>query len=876
MNELNQAQYFITNPSSGTTATTIFQKIRIDEKTLEVYGADFTFARTSGYVPHHCSGGGCLDKATWIPYGVARDCTGGGSSLGHAIINLRGTGLAVSRGNKFVTSGYIPAGRVERTDDDQKLDIFGGGHCGWTIPTISGLTTAGWSLCLCVPGRCAEEDVCTPKDSSQGIVLHSESANSVPTGEPCKPGVTYEVAVPTSTTPRVCKAVTECVHGETRETAAPTINTDRICSACRRCYLGDIQLGTCDANSDYTCREGCTICIADEYLKQECTDVDDAVCIPCTVCGGKQFTVAACSLKADTRCADATLCSESEYELAPLTDLADRVCRKYTVCEAGVEFEEVAPTKTADRRCHRYQLCPPGTYVSVEGTPLKDRECSPCVGGFSTGNNVAKCTPWTNCAPGTMASAEATALADRVCTFCALGHTFKAGIGQGSSCQSVTTCVVGETFESVAPTTSSDRSCSPCDNCDGIGNHASNPCTLTRNTVCSACGQCDTGSYASTACSSAAPPSCVPCTLCDYRAEYEVQACQPDTNRVCAKLTLCTNDEIEVTPASEMSDRVCQPLRTCLAAEYEAKAPVALGQGRGSSQRVCQPITQCNLPATYDAVRATATSDAVCLPTAPCVSGQYELRAPAPGFNRICAAVTECRSFEYQAAAPSRTSDVVCERCHSTCTQCFGGSPDDCIACGRGMYLDDGMCVSACAPGFVAVMGACVACHGSCAACLGPDSGDCQACKDGLVASPSPEPSRRTKTFRCDEPVSDGDGGSLGSTGTTNNPTAAADGLSTTSIALIAALVLVLLLALVAILVSRRRNNEGQEPPHISGMPSSGMQGFDNPIYDAGGMGLQVSDFGEASAYAEPAHLGTPETHLNGYMDVTAAAEEDV
>lgn len=874
MKEANQAQYFISNPSRGTTATTTFSKIRIDEQTLQVYGADFSFASTVGFVPHHCQGGGCLEKKTWIPYAVARDCTGGNSQLGHAIINLRGTGLALSRGVKFVTAGWIPAGRVTRSDDDQQLDIYGGGYCGWTRPSLSGITESGWSLCLCLKGDCAAEDACVPKDSTRGVVTHNEESGSVPTGDPCQLGVTWESSPPTPEGPRVCKAVQECEPGVTRETAAPTLKADRKCEPCRRCLEGQTQIGTCDKDADYTCRDGCTACLASEWQRVPCNDQNDTVCASCDKCDPKtHFTISDCRLKSNTVCALATECSKAQYEASSLTLSADRQCRPLTVCQPGVEYEEVAATATSDRKCHRYKNCHPGEYVFAEGTATTDRQCKPCTNGFSTVPNSERCTPFRACQPGTYpAKAEESLLADRECTACEVGSTFSTdGV---SPCGPVATCLEGETYEIAKPTASTNRRCKACDKCDGVDNHASAPCTLTSNTVCSKCPKCDAGSYAATDCTSSSPTKCAACAQCDLRRQYEDQPCRADADRVCADLRECDPNEVETVAPTETSDRKCAPLDACDAAQYESVAPISLGQGRGSSQRICTEVKTCNLPTMYAAVLPTATSDAVCLPTTKCTSEQFELRAPADGLDRVCQNAKTCKDFEFQSAPHSRGSDAVCTRCHASCARCQGEASDECIACRPGMFMNDGSCTTECPAGMFgsATTGACTPCHESCSSCFGPDSGDCLECKPGLVGSASPHNSDE-RSVRCD-PASDASAAGSGG-GTTVGPGGAgATGLSTTSIALIVILVIIIVLAVLAVVVVRRQSRTAPSPDKAV---TTSMEGFDNPLYDIGG-GVPDQQDSEEFTYSEPASFGiggTPETHNNGYMDVTAAHEEE-
>lgn len=72
-------------------------------------------------VAHHCQSGdgtsGCIDGQAWIPWGTARDCS---RRLGHATINLLGTGFTVTKETMWITGGSTDSkGGAIRSDNGQ-------------------------------------------------------------------------------------------------------------------------------------------------------------------------------------------------------------------------------------------------------------------------------------------------------------------------------------------------------------------------------------------------------------------------------------------------------------------------------------------------------------------------------------------------------------------------------------------------------------------------------------------------------------------------------------------------------------------------------------------------------------------------------------
>ncbi|XP_054708624.1 furin-1-like [Uloborus diversus] len=83
-----------------------------------------------------------------------------------------------------------------------------------------------------------------------------------------------------------------------------------------------------------------------------------------------------------------------------------------------------------------------------------------------------------------------------------------------------------------------------------------------------------------------------------------------------------------------------------------------------------------------------------------------------------------------------------CEKCHSFCLDCVGGSDHNCTSCLSGFFLFNGSCMDNCPEGFFPVThgdnSECMPCHFTCTSCYGFGTSDCKTCfqnsthKDGI------------------------------------------------------------------------------------------------------------------------------------------------
>jgi len=120
-------------------------KLRIDPTTLLLHTGDFTFSKSTGYCGHHRDAN--PDK---IPYASAFDCEKDHSLKGRAHVDLRGTPFAVD--DTWTHNGWQSNGTWNFSNEDQVVELRGGGFCGWCCP-VSAITEhdasiGGWHVQL--------------------------------------------------------------------------------------------------------------------------------------------------------------------------------------------------------------------------------------------------------------------------------------------------------------------------------------------------------------------------------------------------------------------------------------------------------------------------------------------------------------------------------------------------------------------------------------------------------------------------------------------------------------------------------------------------------------------------------------------------------
>lgn len=104
---------------------TVWIALRVDLNKMMIHTGDFTYAKSDGQCSHH------PQNKNSVPYGSAFGCSN--SIDAFAKIDLTGTPFAID--DTFTCGGYLPQGEAKFSSNDQIVEISGGGHCGWEVPT---------------------------------------------------------------------------------------------------------------------------------------------------------------------------------------------------------------------------------------------------------------------------------------------------------------------------------------------------------------------------------------------------------------------------------------------------------------------------------------------------------------------------------------------------------------------------------------------------------------------------------------------------------------------------------------------------------------------------------------------------------------------
>lgn len=126
----------------------------------------------------------------------------------------------------------------------------------------------------------------------------------------------------------------------------------------------------------------------------------------------------------------------------------------------------------------------------------------------------------------------------------------------------------------------------------------------------------------------------------------------------------------QVVPPSATTDRVCgtvTPHGTCPRHMYRLNATVCAictscseVDNRITPGQSQSPALRAGAEYVYQAQNATATSNAVCLPTTPCNTTAFEASPPTETTDRTCVQIQRCVSTQYVEQAPTATSNTGC------------------------------------------------------------------------------------------------------------------------------------------------------------------------------------------------------------------------
>ncbi|EDQ89254.1 uncharacterized protein MONBRDRAFT_8292 [Monosiga brevicollis MX1] len=309
-----------------------------------------------------------------------------------------------------------------------------------------------------------------------------------------------------------CFDVTTCSPGA-YERIAPTLSTDRKCQLCEAgTFLNDTS-GQCQA---------CTAnCADDELVVQACTRAHDLQCEPRTECAAYEFEAdTGVPGQTDRTCTNCTQCSPGAYVASDCSSTADRKC---AACDSE-SFSSIINAAI----CQGINSCLPGHYQLVAPTSSSDAECQACAvgkadtdsdaatscvscgdfNGYQDQAGQATCKQPSTCAPGAGQSVAPTSTSDRECAPCEPNRSFHNAGTSAPTCQIVTLCGKGYVMTQ-APTTSTDRVCSPCPD----GTFKTTADTLDEQGLCQTVTSCEDEEYAAQAATLTSDVVCQPAAI---------------------------------------------------------------------------------------------------------------------------------------------------------------------------------------------------------------------------------------------------------------------------------------------------------------------------------------------------------------------------
>jgi hypothetical protein len=466
------------------------------------------------------------------------------------------------------------------------------------------------------------------------------------------------------------------------------------CTACPSCngygtcndgFAGD---GTCTCNPGYNATANCGACLPRYYR----------ITIPAFACSTCAASCATCTSSGVTTC---------------LSCFANSALAANGSCQCSSGCGSICASGSNCQTCVL-----PGSSVCTSCTPpllLLDGTCvgaCPTVGVYSTGTACVACA--TSCRTCNGATANA-------CTSCRPGRSLDPSTG---AC--VVTCPTA-TFNNGTHCVPCDASCAAC---TGVGSSACTACPGTRQLLNGACAAaCPAGSYQSgqgacLACSApcaacTSPSSCTTCTgnllllgtscvaSCGLRRYSSAGQCF-DCNDACGT---CNGP----TPSN---------CTGCISKLLQAGTCVgSCSPGFYSAGLVCLPCpagcVACNSPTAC--LQCSGTGSSVYLQDGLCVP-QCNPRYIINPMARLCTA--PCASYQYNASG-------ICTACDNECASCIGPGPSACTAC-AGKLLQGSVCVNACASvGFYQSGVNCLPCPASCATCT--SASGCTSCKNAAV-----------------------------------------------------------------------------------------------------------------------------------------------
>ena len=537
----------------------------------------------------------------------------------------------------------------------------------------------------------------------------------------CQPCTTcgagqYETAPCTATSNRICANLTQCHLGTSYELYFGSASSDRVCRNCSKCSFGQYQAQNCTLLADASCKT-CGTCLGNTFISQHCTSFSDTVCRPCLQCTpGIQYVGSMCTSTTDTVCKSCTSCKSSQYYTRNCSIGFDAVCGDCSTCPQGSfqsqscstfknsvciscrtckadEFLSEGCTQTSDTVCRNCSTCPSTTYRLSPCTSTSDAVCHNCA-TCSSGSTYAiqqctptsdrHCAPCRTCGPNEYETLPCTVTTNRVCanlttcpnSDCTSSSCYHAMQYQSVAptatsdriCSPVHLCQLGLTHQSVAPTNVSDQRCSQCTPCPN-NRVQQQACNLINNTICEGCSTCGSGEYVTEPCTSTSDTVCSLCRKCTLGTQYVASPCTESNNTDCTDCTKCQSDHFVSQNCSISTDTICSSCSSCPVGQYKSQFCTSF------ADTVCSPCSSCK-SSEYISVPCTSTSDTVCRSCSSCKSGsgQYLALGCTKTSDAVCTNCTRCAFYEYESHPCELTSNRLCNNL-TTCTNSECTSP---------------------------------------------------------------------------------------------------------------------------------------------------------------------------------------------------------
>lgn len=370
---------------------------------------------------------------------------------------------------------------------------------------------------------------------------------------PCEVGVSFSA----NDDAEACVAVrARCDGVRTYEIAGPTSTSDRVCTAVTQCN-------------------------ATQFTSVNATEFADKTCTDLAQCNDRQFIAVAATPYTNRVCANAAVCGSAQWMVQTHTTRADTVCANLTECDFATQWESHQPDATSDRQCRNLTACSALQFVTKNNTQFEDRECGT--------HDVCEVPIQYEASPASQFVAR-TCAATRVCSAVEY-ETVAPTTTSNRACELLTTCTADQ-FIAVAHTSTSNRQCGNLTVCDGAVQYESVAATGTSDRTCSTLTVCNTTSeWESGAAQYNVNRECSPLTVCNVSAfyEYEQVPAGPSNNRVCVVNAVCDALlQFELVPPTTSSARLCQDLAQCGPNEYMSV------ENTYSTDRACTVLTQCS------------------------------------------------------------------------------------------------------------------------------------------------------------------------------------------------------------------------------------------------------------------------------------------